>query len=225
MSGDEIVTARIDTPRLLSPSMPGLVLAHGANNDLDHPLLAAVAHRVAADGAAIVLRFNFPYKERGSNSPDSNAVLADCFRRAHDFLADQFLPPGALIFVGGKSIGGRIAAELLSQAEEGQGLRAAGLVAFGYPLHAPGRKDRLHLEPLRELRVPSLFCIGSKDPLCDPDLLRPVLAKLEQPGRLLVIEGGDHSLRVPHAISTDPEAAYGRVAEAVVTLIRDLTGS
>ena len=188
------VTAKVAMPARLGPETPVLILAHGANNDLDHPLLAAVAAHLSMHAGTMVVRFNFPYVERGSGSPDSNPVLENAFKRVHDHIADEIAAPGASIFIGGKSLGGRIAAELISRGEEGEGLLAAGLVELGYPLHRPGHKETLFTEPLRKIGVPSLFCIGERDPFCDPDLLRPLLDRLLHPGRLFVVPGGDHSL-------------------------------
>ncbi len=196
------------------------MLAHGANNDLDHPLLASLATILAGKDVAIVVRFNFPYAERGGTSPDPLAVLETTYRRAHDLLVDELLKPRAPVFLGGKSLGGRIAAELISRYHEGEGLQASGLVVLGYPLHAPGRKDRLHLEPLRRIGIPSLFCIGSRDPFCDPDLLRPVLAGLPHPGRMYVVEGGDHSLRLAKSSGRGAEDAYAAVAAEIAAFIK-----
>jgi hypothetical protein len=191
---DAAVTAKVEMPARPSDETPVLLLAHGANNDLDHPLLATLARHLAERGITVV-RFNFPYSERGASSPDPPAVLENAFRRVYDHVVDELAAPAAPVFVGGKSMGGRLAAELLSRGEEGEGLSAAGLVVLGYPLHRPGRKDALNVEPLRRIGVPSLFCVGSRDPLCDPELLRPLLARLHHPGWLYVVEGGDHSLR------------------------------
>ena len=188
------VTAKVDMPARIGAKTPVLIIAHGANNDLDHPLLVALGRHLAAEAGVMVARFNFPYVERGSSSPDSAPVLENAFRRVHDHITDELAAPGAPIFIGGKSLGGRIAAELLSRGEEGEGLVAAGLVELGYPLHRPGHKEILNTEPLRKIGVPSLFVIGEKDPFCDPELLRPLLEQLLHPGRLVVVPGGDHSL-------------------------------
>ena len=207
VSEQAAVTAKVEMPSHLGSETPVLILAHGANNDLDHPLLAAIAAHLSQHAGTIVVRFNFPYVERGANSPDSTPVLENTFKRVHDHVADEIAAPGAPIFIGGKSLGGRIAAELLSRGEEGEGLVAAGLVELGYPLHRPGHKETLLTEPLRKIGVPSLFCIGGRDPFCDPDLLRPLLDQLLHPGRLYVVEGGDHSL---HRAG----AGKGKVGEA-----------
>jgi len=176
VSEQAAVTVKVEMPASLTDHTPVLILAHGANNDLDHPLLVAVARHLAAEADAMVVRFNFPYMERGASSPDSAPVLENCFRRIHDHVADELAAPGAPLFIGGKSLGGRTAAELISRGEEGEGIVAAGLVELGYPLHRPGHKDALMTEPLRKIGVPSLFVIGEKDPFCDPELLRPLLA-------------------------------------------------
>lgn len=183
-------------------------------------MLVFLAARLAETADILVLRFNFPYIERGAVSPDPQGVLESTFKRVHDHLVDELIAPGAPVFVGGKSLGGRVAAELVSRSHEGEGLLATGLIVLGYPLHAPGRKDHLQLEPLRRIDIPSLFCIGSRDPLCDADLLRPILAKLFHPGDLHVVQGGDHSLRLAQASGGQPEDSYAETAEAVADFIK-----
>ncbi len=197
ISDQVAVTAKVEMPPHLGAETPVLILAHGANNDLDHPLLVSVARHVAAEAGAMVVRFNFPYMERGSSSPDARPILENCFKRVHDHVVDELAAPGAPLFIGGKSLGGRTAAELISRGEEGEGIVAAGLVELGYPLHRPGHKETLFTEPLRKIGVPSLFLIGEKDPFCDVALLRPLLEQLLHPAKLVVVPGGDHSLHRP----------------------------
>lgn len=216
------VTAKVNMPARIGAKTPVLILAHGANNDLDHPLLVAVAQHLAAEAGTIVARFNFPYAERGSSSPDPPPVLENAFRRVHDLISDELAAPGAPIFIGGKSLGGRIAAELISRGQEGEGLVAAGLVELGYPLHRPGHKESPHTEPLRKIGVPSLFVIGEKDPFCDPDLLRPLLERLLHPGKLVVVPGGDHSLHRAGTVKDGPDEFAGVAAE-VARFVADVT--
>ena len=213
------VTAKVDAPAGRPAGLPALLLAHGANNDLDHPLLAYLAVQLAKTAAATVLRFNFPYAERGADSPDASPVLEAAFKAAHEHLAGQLCLSGTPVFVGGKSLGGRVAAELVSRRAEGDGVAAAGLVELGYPLHAPGRTDRPNTKPLRHIDIPSLFFIGSRDPFCDLELFRPLVPALLHPGELHVIEGGDHSLHLPRSSGKEPEDAYGEVAEKVAAFM------
>lgn len=219
------VTAKVDAPAQLTSRMPGLVLAHGANNDLDHPLLVSVSAQLAREGAALVLRFNFPYAERGATSPDPRPVLELAFRCAYEFLTNELLPSDAPVFLGGKSLGGRLAAELASGATEGGALRASGLVVLGYPLHAPGRQDRLNVKPLEHLEIPSLFFAGTRDPFCDLELLEPILAGLPHSARLRVIEGGDHSFLLSRSSGRPPEDAYEALGAEATAFIREVSGA
>jgi predicted alpha/beta-hydrolase family hydrolase len=212
------VTAKLDTSGGSGPSA-ALLLAHGSNNDLDHSLLAYLAAYLAETAGIAVLRFNFAYAERGADSPDSAPMLEAAFRAAHSRLASAFYVAEVPVFVGGKSLGGRVAAELVSRRVEGDGVTAVGLIELGYPLHAPGRSDRINLKPLRHIDVPSLFCIGSHDPFCDLDLLRPALPDLAVPGELYVVEGGDHSLALPRSSGREPDGAYEDVGMKVAAFV------
>ncbi len=118
------------------------------------------------------------------------------------------------MLAGGKSMGGRIAS--MAAAE---GMPAAGLVFLGYPLHPPGRPDRLRDEHLDAVAVPMLFLQGTRDTFARPDLLAAVLERLGPRAELVSIEGGDHSFRVAGgrrdaatiaAGLADPAAAFVR---------------
>lgn len=225
LSDEVAVTVKTTIPGRKKPDSPVLVLAHGANNDLDHPLLAYLAARLAETTDVSVVRFNFPYIERGAASPDAQAVLEDTFRRVHHHVGAELCGPEASVFVGGKSLGGRVAAELVSLGRDGDGLSASGLILLGYPLHAPGRKDRLRVEPLRNIGVPSLFCAGSRDALCDVDLLLPVVAGLSPPGEVYVLEGGGHSLTLPSKSGRPVEDGYEDVTRKAADFVGRVVGS
>jgi uncharacterized protein len=223
LDGDRTISAIIDRPDDCRPGKtPGLVLAHGMNNDLTHPLLEAVAHGLAERGTAATIRFNFPYRERGSSSPDRPAVLESALRRAHDVLVDDLECPAGAVFLGGKSLGARVVAELASRGHEGEGLLAAGLVFLGYPLHAPDGKGKLRLEPLRRIGVPSLFVEGTRDPFCDLELLRPIVAGLDHPGTLVEIEGGGHSYELRRGAGRGADEVYRDVADIVAGFVEKI---
>ena len=208
VSDDVAITVKLDTPDSPRPQAPLLIMAHGANNDLDFPLLVHMATRLPELVGASIVRFNFPYVERGVTSPDARPVLENAYTRVYDEVVGRYADTNTPVFIGGKSLGGRTAAELVSRGREGAGLEAVGLIILGYPLHAPGHKERLFLDPIRHIDIPSLFCIGSRDPLCDPSLLKPVLADLEVPGTLFVVKDGDHSLHLPRSRSRQPDDSY-----------------
>lgn len=220
IGGGDRVSGAIDRPEDCRRGVtPGLLLAHGAKNDLDHPLLVAVAHGLAARGAATVLRFNFGYSEHGADTPDRLDRLELVYRRAHDALVDDDVcAPGAM-FLGGKSLGARVAAGLAARHHEGEGLLTNGLVFLGYPLHGPGRSESPRLDVIDRIDVPSLFVEGTKDPFCDLDVLGPALAGMPLPGELHVVEGGGHSLEVARRSGRDPESVNAEVVEVIAAFI------
>lgn len=220
IGGGDKVSGAIDRPEDCRRGVtPGLLLAHGAKNDLEHPLLAAVAHGLAARGAAIVLRFNFAYSEHGADTPDRLDRLELVYRRAHDALVDDDICAPGPMFLGGKSLGARVAAGLATRHHEGEGLLTNGLVFLGYPLHGPGRSESPRLEAIDRIDVPSLFVEGTKDPFCDLDVLRTALAGMPLPGELHVVEGGGHSLEVARRSGRDPDSVNAEVVEAIANFI------
>lgn len=178
--------AVLDLPEALSRNAV-LVLGHGANNDLEHPVVRGVAQRLARLGVAAV-RFNFPYAEDGRKKPDPDEVLEAALRAVRQYVAEQEELKEREIFLGGKSLGARIAAQLVAQGEP-----ARGLVFLGYPLHPPGRPEALRDKPLCQLPCPALFIQGSRDPFCRFDRLGEVLARMAVPTDLHVLPGLGHS--------------------------------
>jgi predicted alpha/beta-hydrolase family hydrolase len=165
-----------------------VILGHGAGNDMNNPLLVAV-HEGLANAGFLSVRFNFPYKEKGGRAPDRAPVLEACFRSVVDAVRADYRP--AHLFIGGKSLGGRMASHLAAG-----GLAVDGLIFLGYPLHPPGKLDRLRTAHLPRITAPMLFFAGTRDPLCDLDLLRSCLASLAAPTTLHVVQDGDHSFAV-----------------------------
>jgi len=171
-----------------TPAAAGVVIAHGAGADMHTPLIRFLADGLYAAGYA-TLRFNFPYKEKGRKAPDPPSKLVDTGMAAYQYFMDAVKP--RKVIVAGKSMGGRI----VSQMAGDRLLNPDGLVFYGYPLHPPGKKDRLRDAHLYAIKAPMLFFSGTRDSLCDLNLLHPVLEKLHR-ADLVVIEGGDHSFRL-----------------------------
>ncbi len=153
--------------------------------------MAAIASGLAERGVG-VLRYQFPYMEKGGKRVDPppvahaavRAAVAEANRRA----------PGLPLFAGGKSFGGR----MTSQAQAiGPLENVQGLVFFGFPLHPAGKPADDRAEHLAKVQIPLLFLQGSKDALADLDLLRPVVAKLGPKATLEVFADADHSFHVP----------------------------
>ena len=185
----DVANATVETA-WIRPSKPiaTLVLAHGAGAGMDHPFMAGFC-RAIADAKVATMRFNFPYVERGRRSPDPERVLRETWLAAFD--AATTGARGGPVLAGGKSLGGRIAS--MSVAD---GMPAAGLVFLGYPLHPPGKPDRVRDEHLYRIDVPMLFLEGTADPFASPEVLARVLRKLGDRATFVEVEGGDHSFNV-----------------------------
>lgn len=199
------VSALMDMPRDANAL---LVLAHGAGAGMTHRHMAATAEGLATRGIA-VLRFNFPYMEKGSKRPDSPAVAHAAIRaavaRARKLAGD--LP----VFAGGRSFGGRMTSQ--AQTEEAlPGVR--GLVLFAWPLHPSGRPGTDRAEHLSKVELPMLFLQGTADTLAEANLLKPVVAGLGKRAKLHLVEHADHSFHVP--------ARTGRKDAAVLDEILDV---
>lgn len=167
-----------------------LVLAHGAGAGMRHRFLEQAAVKLAAAGVA-TLRYQFPYMEKRVKRPDSEAVLVDTVRAA--LLAARKLAGDLPIFVGGKSMGGRMSS-LAAARQPLEDVR--GLVFFGFPLHAAGRPGAERGEHLTGIKLPMLFLQGSRDALAELKLLKPLCSKLAGRAELFVVKGGDHSFHV-----------------------------
>jgi uncharacterized protein len=174
----------------------GVLLTHGAGGDARAAGLTALAKGLAARGHPAG-RFDLPYRVAGRKTPPAAEQSAPAFTEALAAARKAF--PGVPAWaVGGKSYGGRVASLAVAA-----GLEAAALIFYGYPLHPPGRPDRLRVDHWPAIRVPCLFLEGTHDPFCDLDLLRSHLPSLGGPATLHVVEGGDHSLKVAASRSPD----------------------
>ncbi len=164
-----------------------LVLGHGAGSPAFSPLLRGICEAVAGHGIA-THRFDFPYMRAGRRAPDRAPVLVTAYREAFD---QAMTLAGSLpVLAGGRSMGGRIAS--MAAAE---GMPATGLVFLAYPLHPPGRPDRIRDEHLYGLEIPMLFIQGTRDAFATPDLLQAVLERLGDRARYAPIDGADHGFR------------------------------
>jgi predicted alpha/beta-hydrolase family hydrolase len=194
---------------------PVLVVAPGAGSTLDHPFLAGFTDAMNGHGVA-TLRFNFSYKEQGRKAPDPEGTLREIWLATFKEAASR--AKGGPVFAGGKSLGGRIASMCVAD-----GMPAAGLVFLGYPLHPPGKPERIRDEHLYRIEVPMLFIQGTKDPFAKPELLQKVLKRLGDRAELVPIEGGDHSFR-RRGVS-QPDATIGaKLAEQAAEVILRVAG-
>ena len=133
---------------------------------------------------------DFPYREAGRRAPDREPVLLDAVRRAATALVQKAGIPAERVILGGRSMGGRICSMAVAE-----GLPALGLVLVSYPLHPPGRPDRLRTAHLPDLVPPCLFVSGTRDAFGSPAELEEATSAIAGPVTHVWIEGKDHGLR------------------------------
>jgi hypothetical protein len=166
---------------------PLFLFAPGAGAPSLHPWIQNWKYRLSEIGD--VETFDYDYMREGRKRPDLLPKLIAAHRRA---LGDaRKRHPSVPTILIGKSMGGRVGCHL--SLEE----KVDGLVCLGYPLCAMGDRTRLRDEVLRALNTPILFVQGTRDSLCPLDLLERVRTEMKAPNLLHLVEGGDHSLRVP----------------------------
>jgi predicted alpha/beta-hydrolase family hydrolase len=186
-----------------------LVFAHGAGAGMQHKFMEEVSQKLARRAIA-TLRYQFPYMEKGSKRPDSEALLTETVRAA---VAAAKKPAGELpLFAGGKSMGGRMTSLAAAKAPL-DGVH--GLIFFGFPLHAPGRSSAERGTHLAQVAVPMLFLQGSRDSLADLKLLKPLCSRLGKRAELFIIDGGDHSFHMLKSSGRTDDEVLEEVAKNI----------
>lgn len=197
---------------------PLFLLAHGAGAPFTSPFMEGTARGLAARGLSVI-RFHFPYMEEAQRmgtkrAPDPARRLLATWRAMLD-RASRMRKRGPLV-IGGKSMGGRMASMLLAG---GNPFGVRGAVYLGYPLHPPGRPEKLRAAHLADVTVPQLFVQGEKDRLCEPERLAPILRELHD-ARLVEVAGADHSLARSRR---DPMEGADEWLDAVAEFVNEVT--
>jgi predicted alpha/beta-hydrolase family hydrolase len=164
------------------------VLTPGASAGRDHSALVEI-DRVVSELGIAVDRVEFPGQAAGRRRPDPPKVCIEKVRDATAELADRLGVPSRRIAIGGRSMGGRMCSMAVAE-----GLEVAGLVLVSYPLHPPGRPEKLRTEHFPDLRVPCLFLSGRRDAFAAPEELERETPAIPGPVSLVFVDG-DHSLR------------------------------
>lgn len=189
-AGTASVSAAFGVPGSDDASAPVVAIAHGAGAQMDHPFLTGFAAALREAGFATV-RFNFPYSEAGRRMPGPAAHAILAWRAVVEAIRAQTDAP---VIACGKSYGGRMASMAVAE-----GLAVDALVYLGYPLHPPGKPDRLRIEHLPAVASPQLFVAGTNDPFIQPlSQLEEAVASCQN-ARIAWFEGGGHSFEVKGA--------------------------
>ncbi|CAN5873930.1 alpha/beta hydrolase [soil metagenome] len=181
-------------------SPAAVLLTPGAGSDRHHPALVAIE---AALAPLPVERLDFPYRRAGRRAPDRAPKLVAAVVEAAQVLTRKAGVAPERLVLGGRSMGGRMCSMAVAE-----GLPAAGLILVSYPLHPPGRPERLRVEHLPALRLPCLFVSGTKDPFATPSELEEATAMILGPVVHVGSDGGRHELKGVEVEVADAVAAW-----------------
>jgi len=194
-----------------------VILGHGAGSNQLSPFMRLFASGLAERGFD-AMTFNFVYMEQGRRVPDPKAKLESCYRAVIAAANQHKKLKGNRIVVGGKSMGGRIASQVAATEESANEI--AALVFLGYPLHPPGRPDKLRDAHLPEIKAPMLFIQGERDAFGAADELRATIKKHHLEATLYVVEGGDHSLKVPKSLGVAQDEVYAAAMDTIASWLK-----
>jgi len=194
-----------------------LILGHGAGAGPSSDFMVSFATELALRGIDAVT-FNFFYSEHGRSAPDPNDKLEACYRAVIDGVRNQKKLARNKLAIGGKSMGGRIASQVAASGAKD----IAALVFLGYPLHPPGKPENARSKHLPSIKSPMLFVQGSRDAFGAADELRLVVKKLST-ATLYVVDGGDHSLKVPKSSGKTQDQVYREVQDEIARWIEEVT--
>jgi predicted alpha/beta-hydrolase family hydrolase len=193
-----------------------LVLAHGAGAGQRSTFIVDFAAALSDLGLDVVT-FNFPYTEQRRKIPDRAPVLEACYRAVIVAVRDRLESARRALFVGGKSMGGRIATQV---AAADAALPIAGLVLLGYPLHPPGRPTERRDKHLPSVGRPMLFVQGTRDAFGTLDELTPLLQTLSPAPTFYPVPHGDHSFKLSRKDPAAQAAVYTAIQRTIVDWVR-----
>jgi len=197
-----------------------VLLGHGAGANQLSGFMRMVAGGLAERGID-AMTFNFLYSEQGRRAPDPTAKLESCWLAVIQTALEQKKLKGNRLVIGGKSMGGRIASQVAAQMSNVTE-HISGLVFLGYPLHPPGKPEQLRDKHLKAIRAPMLFLQGSRDAFGSPDELRTIIKRDHLPAKIYVIEGGDHSFKVPKSSYVSQQHVYEMVMDEIAGWVGSL---
>jgi len=161
-----------------------VILTHGAGGDINVEDIKAITDKLSHAGF-IVVRFN-------SKTPNFQYRLK-CFRTVVDFVRNEIPVRGCI--VGGRSMGGRVAAELVTS-DPDAGIFILGVACISYPLHKPKQYTEQRISHLIHLKMPVLMISGTDDQMCRVDLMEKIIEKMNCDVKIHWIQSADHSLKI-----------------------------
>lgn len=185
------------------------ILAHGAGAPQSSPWIVQAARGLAQRGVDVIT-FNFLYMEQRKKAPDKAELLEGTYTAVVKAVRERPAFGSNRLFIGGKSMGGRIASHVASQGCPD----LAGLVFLGYPLHPPGKPEQRRDAHLPAIAEPMLFVQGSRDAFGTSEEIRALLPRLQH-ATLHELSGGDHSFKVSGRGAPKPDVVLGGILDTV----------
>lgn len=192
-------------------SRVALVLAHGADTNMNDPLIEYVQSHLT-EKKFLTLRFNFPFAEgaRRKKKIDDEAALDRAFRAAIALLGRDPSATPAHLFLGGVGLGARVASTLAAELPP-----IEGVCLLGYPLHEEDQPETARPEALFRIVSPMLFIQGAHDPTCDISVLQRAMSRVGAPTTLRVSDKVGRSLRPVESAVEEPEIVYAEIFETL----------
>ena len=184
---DPAVRGWLHTPD--APNGDALILTHGAGSDSTAPLLVALSETFSGQGY-LVLRCDLPYRQEQRTGPPFPGNAERDRAGLGNAVAALRKNVTGRIFLGGHSYGGR-PSTILCSAEPAL---VSGLLVLSYPLHPPRKREQLRIQHLPDLRTPSLFVHGTRDPFASIEELTNALQLIPARTALMTVEGAGHDL-------------------------------
>lgn len=184
---DPHIVGFLHTPE--TPNGQGFVLTHGAGGNAQTPLLRGLADTFANAGYA-VLRCTLPYRQARSFGPPGPGDAAHDRAGLKNAVAEMKKLVTGRVFLGGHSYGGRQSSMLCAEEPD----LVAGLLLLSYPLHPPRRPEQQRTQHLPDLRTPTLFVQGTRDPFGSIEEVQRAIKMIPAPTKLLTVEGAGHDL-------------------------------
>ncbi|MCF6202857.1 MAG: dienelactone hydrolase family protein [Methylococcaceae bacterium] len=190
-----------------------LIIAHGAGRNMDSEFISEIHQGISKENI-LTVKFNFPYMEAGLKAPNTPHVLEETWQKVIDAVIKKTGVSRKKIILSGVSMGGRYATILASKED-----LYAGIILFGYPLHAPGKPDKPRFNHLRVIHEPMLFFQGTRDSLCHLDTFQPLLETLSPKPVLHIIEGADHSFKLLKRIERSRQSVLQEITQVSIEWI------
>lgn len=204
-AGEDATTAIFEPATIESRGV--FVFAHGAGGSRDDRGMRALSEILRSRGLDVV-RFNFFYRERSSGRPDPMPVLQKCIRAVVARVGEEGL--AGKLLIGGRSMGGRAASMMAAD-----GFPCDGLLLLAYPLHPAGQPEKLRDAHLPRITAPTLCFNGTRDALCQRDLMEAALRTVTTDWTMHWLEGADHSFHVLKSSGRTDGEVLSEISETV----------